>query len=64
MRELVPELPVNSQESHFFRKEFLLSYDRMIQDVRDVDEANDYLLNKTIPELLNRLESLETYVVN
>jgi hypothetical protein len=55
MRELVPELPLLPKEGHFFRREFLLGYDRIIEDINDVQEAHEILISRNAPELLGRL---------
>ena len=60
----MPALPLAVREGYFFRKEFLLGYDNVIEDVTDVQEANDCLISRIVPEVLGKLESLDCFLVD
>lgn len=49
MRELIPEIPLQNKDQHFFRKEFLLGYGQIIEDMESCNEAHYNLTHEILP---------------
>lgn len=64
LRELIPQLPLPAKQQHFFRKEFLLAYAHIIEDMDTASEAHYSITHQALPECLAKLEGLETYAVS